>query len=182
MANQSRRRRRRQSWGLFWFKENTIAVSIMVIAFFCSSSATSREVSGYPSNTYSIEIEIPPVLKDFDSANPPQQQYPTNRRTPLARRAEINPVWEKFRTVPDDDMPGYPEWSALAKDNLSSWDDETWTLRTTKLMPGIYPARLGLANGYVYFFFFFGCEVDYHCHLELHCQFWIYAGSSLQKA
>jgi hypothetical protein len=147
MAHQSRRRRRRQAWGLFWPKNNSFSIVIAAIGFFCSFAATSQEVSGYPGNLHSIGAEITPILQNLSSANPLQQERPVKR--PLLPRAEINPVWKKFRTVPDNDMPGYPEWSVLAKENLSSWDDETWTLTTTKLMPGMYPARLGVANGYV---------------------------------
>lgn len=73
--------------------------------------------------------------------------------SPLIPRGDINPVWEKFGTKADHDMPGYPEWSVLAKHNLSSWDDENWILSSTEPLQGMFPANRGLANGYVHLYF-----------------------------
>jgi hypothetical protein len=67
----------------------------------------------------------------------------------LALGADINPVLKKFITVPDKDMPGYPEWSVLAKKNLSSWDDGNWVLSSTEPMSGMFPVNHGLSNGCV---------------------------------
>jgi hypothetical protein len=71
----------------------------------------------------------------------------------LAFGADINPYLEKFITVPDKDMPGYPEWSVLASKNLSSWDDGNWLLSSTEPMSGMFPANHGLSNGCVYLLF-----------------------------
>jgi hypothetical protein len=69
----------------------------------------------------------------------------------LISRGEINPIWEKFGTKADEDMPGYPEWFVLAKHNLSSWDDVNWALSSTEPMHGMYSSYRGMANGCVYF-------------------------------
>jgi len=61
---------------------------------------------------------------------------------------EINPVSDKFSTKKDPDMPGYPDFHVLAKDKLHVWNDTTLSLTATKPLPGIYQARVGVANGY----------------------------------
>jgi hypothetical protein len=65
----------------------------------------------------------------------------------LPARGEVNPISPKHQTHPDDDMPGLPDFNVIAKDKLSVWDDERLSLMTTRYMPGIYQARVGVANG-----------------------------------
>ena len=65
----------------------------------------------------------------------------------LYKRGEVNPVSPKHQTHPDPDMPGLPDFNVLAKDKLSVWDDQRLSLTTERFMPGIYQARVGIANG-----------------------------------
>jgi len=70
----------------------------------------------------------------------------------IIARGEINPVAQKFATVPDPDMPGVPDLSPLAKTNLSSYDDSSLQLTSTKPMQGIFAANRPVGNGCVHFY------------------------------
>ncbi|KAE9377055.1 carbohydrate-binding module family 32 protein, partial [Stipitochalara longipes BDJ] len=76
----------------------------------------------------------------------------SDREPPIAditARGEVNPVAEKFITVPDPEMTRYPEWSPLAKENLSSWNDPELIISSTRPMQGMFPANRAMSNGYI---------------------------------
>ena len=71
----------------------------------------------------------------------------------IIARGEINPVAQKLATTPDADMPGYPDFSPLAKSNLSYYDDPLLQICSTKPMQAMFPTYRGIGNGCVYFYF-----------------------------
>jgi hypothetical protein len=123
-------------------KSSWIAVGMASI---CCFAVASRPVAGHPGDQLLITGDLTPVLQNFSSSNLSEQEHYDQ---PFIRRAEINPAWEKFATIPDDDMPGYPDWNVLAKNNLSSWDDGTWTMTVTEMFQHTYQSYHGITNGY----------------------------------
>lgn len=64
----------------------------------------------------------------------------------IAKPHEIEPPAPKFKTVADEGR-SEPNLSVLAKNNLSSYDDENLVLRTTEFLPGMYQGRIPVGNG-----------------------------------
>ena len=79
--------------------------------------------------------------------------FPSVGRVPLRvfgrDEAEgVNPIAPKFSTVPDRGK-SMPDFSVTAKVQLSTWNDTELSLETTRRLPGVYYARVPIANGYV---------------------------------
>lgn len=68
---------------------------------------------------------------------------------------EVNsPSTNKFNTQKEDDMPGTVDFSVLAKNNLSSYDDAIGALivdgeHLNRSLAGMFQARHALSNGYI---------------------------------
>lgn len=144
MALHNGKERRPPSGRSWWMNGKSLGIAVGM-TFICSSAAASRPVAGHLGGQLSITGGLAPVLQNFSSSNLSEQEHYDQ---PFIRRAEINPAWEKFAPIPDDDMPGYPDWNVLAKNNLSSWDDGTWTMTVTEMFQHTYQAYHGITNWY----------------------------------
>ncbi|KAH6678661.1 glycosyl hydrolase family 65 central catalytic domain-containing protein [Halenospora varia] len=61
----------------------------------------------------------------------------------MAKRAEVNPISQKFDTIAEPGMPGNVNFNVVATQNLSSWDDQSLSLvvdgnKLPRYLQGIY--------------------------------------------